>query len=142
MIVEIMILGTTIAFIGSLLFADKQIKRQRQWEQEDNAPPPPPPEPEPKPIIDEFVDVHEGTPCPKCLVPGKNQVTKTTQGWTTVVSDAAGPRPHRACNVDKCKARRTPHLHAYCYSCGMNWFMKPADSMKEEETCPQDTQQK
>ena len=143
MILEIMIAGTTVAFLGSLLFADRQIKRQRQWEKEDNAPPPPPPAPEPELVIYPFVEVRVGTPCPKCLMPAKDQVTKTSQGWTQVISNATGPKPPLACSDDKCRARNTPHLHAYCYSCRMNWFMLPADSKeKEEETCPQDTQQK
>src|SRR5271170_1107255 len=125
MILEIMIAGTTVAFISSLIFADRQIKRQREWDKEDDAPPP---KPEPEPIIYPFVNIRQGTRCSKCLVESKNQVAKKNfNGYLIIESEAQGPRQPIACNDIKCKARDLPHLHATCTTCQYRWFMSPAD---------------
>lgn len=130
MIVETIIAGLTVIFVSSLMFANTQIKRQRQWDKEDNTPEP---EPEPPPRIYPFLHVKIGTPCPKCLREAKNEVRKTTNGWTVVAEAAEGPSIPKACYDDKCKAKGIPHLHANCDTCNYNWFMNPADEKGKED---------
>jgi hypothetical protein len=68
MIIESIIGSITIIFVSTLIFANATIKKVRQWEVEDMAPDPDPePEPESEPIIDPFIHIVNGTPCPKCL---------------------------------------------------------------------------
>lgn len=129
MIIEAMVAGITFVFVSSLVFANTQIKRQRQWEKEDNAPPPPPP---PQPRIYPFLEIKVGTPCPKCKRLAKNQVLKRSGGYVTLESAAEGPAWPTACDSDTCKAKHLPHLHARCYTCNYYWFMAPADESKQE----------
>jgi len=142
MIVETIIAGLTVVFISSLMFANAQIKRQRRmevedlererkWEAEDNAPPP---EPEPEPTIYPFVEMRVGIPCPKCLVPVKEAVMGEDEyGEEEVVESAQGPQLPRACPYSTCKAAKYPHLHAYCNTCEMDWFMAPADHKEKKD---------
>jgi hypothetical protein len=135
MIIESMVAGITIIFVSSLAFANTQIKRQRKWDEEDSRPtpipppPPPEPEPEPEPTIYPFLELRIGTPCPKCLVVAKAATTKEDEyGDQEEDEPAQGPNLPRAClNRRTCAAEKYPHLHAYCNTCGMSWFMAPAD---------------
>lgn len=145
MIVEVIVAGLTTVFVSSLLFAHAQVKlqrrrevedleRERRWDAEDNAPPPPPPEPEPEPTIDPFVEMRIGTPCPKCLVPAKDaEYEEDVYGNREEVKGAEGPQLPTACRWSSCKAKKYPHLHATCNTCGMSWYMAPADFKKEEK---------
>lgn len=145
MIVEAIVAGLTTVFVSSLLFAHAQVKlqrrrevedleRERRWDAEDNAPPPPEPEPEPEPTIDPFVEMRIGTPCPKCLIPAKEAVMgEDDYGEEVEEEPAQGPQLPVACRWSGCKARKYPHLHATCNTCGMSWYMAPADQKKEKE---------
>jgi|SRR5579864_1618508 len=146
MIVETIIAGLTAVFVSSLAFAHAQIKhqrrvevedleRERKWEEEDNAPPPPPPEPEPEPTIDPFVEMRIGTPCPKCLIPAKDAIMDTDDYGDPIEAEPAqGPQLPKACTYStRCKAGKYPHLHAYCNTCGMSWFMQPADQKEKKD---------
>lgn len=130
MIVETIIAGLTAIFVSSLVFANAQVKRQRQWDKEDNTPPP---EPEPPPKLYPFIHVKLGTPCPKCMREAKNEVKKSSNGWTYVSEAAEGPGLPTACNERECKAKHMPHLHASCHTCNYHWFMKPADEKEEKD---------
>lgn len=130
MIVETIIAGLTAIFVSSLVFANAQVKRQRQWDIEDNTEPPPPP---PPPKIYPFLHVKIGTPCPKCMREAKNQVTKRSGGYLVVESYSEGPSLPQACTDKNCKAKDWPHLHAQCYTCHYNWFMAPADEKEKED---------
>lgn len=130
MIVETIIAGLTVIFVSSLMFANTQIKRQRQWDKEDNTPEP---EPEPPPKLYPFLHVKIGTPCPKCKREAKNEVRKTTNGWSYVSESAEGPGLPKACTDTACKAKNLPHLHANCYTCNYHWFMMPADEKEKED---------
>jgi hypothetical protein len=173
MIIESMIAGITVIFVSSLGFANGQIKRQkkwdtdeairlrqweaneddrlrqwevdeakrlRDWEAEDNK------EPEPEPVLDPFLEIKLGVPCPKCLRPAKNEIiTKNSKGWSIACNPAEGPRLPTICRNPDCKAKKMMHLHGSCYTCGANWYMETADrtaaknaTKEEKKTCPQD----
>lgn len=145
MIIETMIAGITIIFVSSLAFANAQMKRQREQDIEDSRPtpipppPPPEPEPEPEPTIYPFIELRIGSPCPKCLVPARDATTKEDEyGDPEEDEPARGPSLPRACGNRNCAARKYPHLHAYCNTCGMSWYMEPADSKPAKKEVSQE----
>lgn len=127
MIIEALIGGITVCFVSALVFANTMIKRHRAWELEDERPtpiPPPPPEPEPEPIIYPFVDLRPDNVCPKCLTKAVAAYEDDDGDW----HEAVGPNLAKACKNYSCSAKKYPHLHACCNTCGCNWFMEPADN--------------
>jgi len=137
MIIESMIAGIVVVFVSSLFFASAQAKRQREWDLEDSRPTPipdPPSEPEPEPTIDPFVELRIGTPCPKCLIPAREAVmAEDYYGEMQEIEPARGPQLPRACFNNSCRAKKHPHLHTTCYTCGLSWFMAPADAPKKKD---------
>ncbi len=150
MIVESIVLGASSIIVSWLWINERISKRRNEAGIEE-------PKPEP-PVIDKFIRVVIGTPCPKCGEPAKNEVRKNYAGYynySYVVTASAGPAVPRACGSSSCPADKLPHLHASCFTCNYKWFMAPADYvekkkpktdlelfddiLKENEKCRQDT---
>lgn len=130
MIIESIVLGLTSIVVSSLIFANTQIKRQRQWDLEDSAPEP---EPKPAPVLAPFIGICVGTPCPKCSIPARDALITKDTDWNSIVEEARGPRLPTSCpEPDTCDAKNTEHLHMYCNTCNSYWFMETADSKKDD----------
>ena len=107
MIIEAMIIGVTVCFVGSLLFINSQVKGLKKHNVD----------------LSPFIRIEEGTPCPKCLRPAKNEVIR--DGW--VIKRSEGLRVPVTCSNSSCKAKEVMHLHCYCNTCSASWFMETAD---------------
>jgi hypothetical protein len=132
---EIVLGAITAITMTSLTLSYKWIKIQRKWKIEDSLPPAPPKPPPTPPKLDPFLEIKDGTPCPKCLAPAKEAVTvRESGGWVRTVSAQQGPRPPYACNDSSCLAKNMgmEHLHTSCLSCHLVWLMKTADQNGEE----------
>jgi len=120
MIIEAIIGGLTLSFLGSLLLGNSLVKKLRQWDIEDD---------EEHPMIHSFVEIRIDTPCVKCGRPGKNLVREKNGD----LHEHEGPLPPWACNDEKCKAKKIAHLHVKCSTCNSIWFMATADSVIPEK---------
>ncbi len=114
MIIETIVAGITAVFISSLMFANTQIKRQRQWDKEDEE------EDGNVPGLRPFLDIAIGRPCPLC---GRN-----------AEKDNGLRQPKTCPPKEKCEVT-LPHLHVECTWCQSKWVMRTKDNpVKEKKT--------
>lgn len=105
MIIETIVAGITAIFISSLVFANTQIKRQREWDKEDDE--------EDIPGLRPYLNVAIGVNCPLC--------------GRAAEKDNGLRQPKTCPPKEKCEVR-TPHLHQECTWCQSKWLMRTKDN--------------
>lgn len=104
MIIETIVAGLTAIFISSLVFANAQIKRQRQWDKEDDE--------GDSSSIRPFLGIEIGVNCPLC-----GRKAEKDNGLRQAKSCA----PKEKCEIT------IPHLHVECTWCNSKWLMRTKD---------------